>query len=135
MQNAVRIQRTAIIQEEYRSLAAKLSWLGAWENWLSVGAGRRHPVAICKASLRTQSIRRVCALRYQAGAQYSAVEYIRDKAAVSNVLAPAPNPEPASRLSSETRMDNFLRNASRWWRYVSALSGFTRRWVGTGQNG
>ena len=47
-------------------------------------------------------------LRHQAGAQYSAVEYIRDKAAVRNVLAPAPHPESASRLSSDTRVDIFF---------------------------
>ena len=48
------------------------------------------------------------------GAQYSAVEYTRDRAAVGNVLAPAPQPEPASRLISATRVVSFLRNASRW---------------------
>ena len=41
-------------------------------------------------------MRRVCALQHQAGAQYSAVEWIRDKVAVRNVLAPAPDPKPTS---------------------------------------
>ena len=74
---------------------------------LSIEVGLRQPVTKHKASLRTLSMRRVCALRHQAGVQYSAVEQIRDKAAVRNVLAPAPNPQPASRLSSETRVDSF----------------------------
>ena len=54
---------------------------------LSVGVGRRHPVTMRKASLRTLSMRRVCALRHQGGAQYSAVEEIRNKAVVRNILA------------------------------------------------
>ena len=88
-------------------------WMPERTGRLSVGVGRRHPVTMRKASLRTLSMRRVCALRHQADAQYSAVEYIRNKAAVCNVLAPAPHPEPASHLSSETRVDSFLRNASK----------------------
>ena len=59
-------------------------------------------------------MRRVCAVRHQTCAQYSAVEYTRDRAAVRSVLAPAPQPEPASRLISATRGVSFLRNASRW---------------------
>jgi len=43
---------------------------------LSVGAGRRHPVTIRKASLMAGSMRRVLALRHQAGAQYTAVETV-----------------------------------------------------------
>ena len=31
-----------------------------------------------------------------------------------SVLAPAPHPEPTSRLSSVTREDSFLRNATKW---------------------
>ena len=88
-------------------------WMPERSGRLSVRVGRRHPVTMHKASLRTLSVRRVCALRHQAGAQYSAVEWIRDKAAVHNVLEPAPNPEPAGRLSRETRVDSFLRNVSR----------------------
>jgi len=44
--------------------------------------------------------RRVWALRHQTGVQYSAVEWTRDKVAVRNVVVPAPQPEPASRLKS-----------------------------------
>ena len=40
----------------------------------SVGVGRKHPVATRKASLRMLSMRRVCVLRHQTGAQYSAVD-------------------------------------------------------------
>ena len=39
-----------------------------------VGVGRRHPVTKHKASLKTLSMRRVCALPHQTGVQYSAVE-------------------------------------------------------------
>ena len=42
-----------------------------------------------------------------------------------SVLAPAPHPEPTSRLNSVTRDDSFLRNATKWWRNVSDLSSFT----------
>ena len=44
-----------------------------------------------------------------------------------SVLAPAPHPEPTSRLNSVTRDDSFLRNATKWRRNVSDLSGFTPR--------
>ena len=77
------------------------------------GVGRRHPVTMRKASFITLSISRMCTLRHQTGAQYSAIEQTRDRAAVRNVLALAPQPVPASRLNSETRAHNFLRNASR----------------------
>ena len=88
-------------------------WMPERTGRLPAEVGRRHPVTMCKASLRTLSMRRVCALRHQAGAQYSAVESIRDKAAVRNVLTPAPHPELASRLGSETRVNSFMRNVSR----------------------
>ena len=58
-----------------------ISWRRSSAGWmpertgrLSVGVGRNHPVTMRKASLRTLSMRQVCALRHQAGAQYSAVE-------------------------------------------------------------
>ena len=54
-------------------------WMPERTGRLSVGVGLRPPVTMRKASLRTLPIRRVCALRHQAGAQYSAVEQIRDK--------------------------------------------------------
>ena len=64
-------------------------------------------------SLRTLSIRQVCALRHQTGAQYSAVEETRDRAAVRSVLAPVPQPEPASCLISAMCVVSFLHNVSR----------------------
>ena len=105
MQNVARVQKTSISQGEFRSLVAT--------GRMSVGVRRWHLVTMRKASLRTLSMRQVCPLRHQAGAQYSAVELIMDNAAERNVLPPAPHPEPESRLSSETRVDSFLRNASR----------------------
>ena len=75
-------------------------WMSEKTGRLSVGVGRRHPVKMRKESLRTLSMRRVCALCHQAGAQYSSVEEIRSKVAVRNVLTPAPHSEPASRLGS-----------------------------------
>ena len=49
-------------------------WMPERTERLSVGVGRRHPVTMRKASLKMLSMRRVCALRHQAGARYSAVE-------------------------------------------------------------
>ena len=57
-----------------------------------------------KASFKTLSMKRVCALRHQTGAQYSAAAKTKDSAAVRSVLAPAPHPQPASRLRSVTRV-------------------------------
>ena len=53
---------------------SEAGWMIERTGKLSVGVGRRHPVTMRKASLRTLSMRRVCALRHQAGAQYSAVK-------------------------------------------------------------
>ena len=78
-------------------------WMSKRTGRLSVGVGHKHPVTIRKASLRTMSMRRVCALRHQAGAQNSAVEQIGDKAALRNVLAPAPHPEPPSPQQRDAR--------------------------------
>jgi len=49
--------------------------------------------------------------------------------AVRNVVAPAPRPEPASRLRSATRDVSFLRSGSRCQRYVSDLSNVTPRYL------
>jgi len=57
---------------------------------LSTGSGRKYPVTVGKASLMTEPMRQVWALRHQTGAQYSAVEWTWVKVAVRNV-APAPN--------------------------------------------
>jgi len=84
------------------------------------------------------SMRRVWALRHQrhqTGTQYSAVECTRTRVAVRNVVAPAPQPEPASRLRSATRDVNFLRSVSRCRRYVSDLSNVTPRYLGSEQKG
>ena len=59
-------------------------------------------------------VRGTKALRHQTGAQYSAVEWIRDKVAMRGVLAPASHREPTSRFSSVMREDSILRNATRW---------------------
>jgi len=97
---------------------------------LSAGVGRWHAVAIRKASLMVGSIRRVWALRHQTEAQYSAVEWTRARAAVCNVVAPAPQPDPASLLRSATRDVSFLRSDSRCRWYVSDLSNVTPRFLG-----
>ena len=49
-------------------------WIPARTDKSSVGVRREHPVTIRKASLRMLSMRQVCVLRHQTGAQYSAVE-------------------------------------------------------------
>ena len=110
-------------------------WMPARIGRLSAGVARRHPVTIRKASLMVGSIKRVWALRHQTGAQYSAVEWIRARVTVRNVVAPAPHPEPASRLRSTTRDVSFLRSDSRCRRYVSDLSNVTARYLGSEQKG
>ena len=80
--------------------------VGRW----SVGVGRRHLVTMRKASFKTLSMRRVCALRHQTNAQYSAVELTKDRAALRSVLAPPSHYEPSSRLRSVMRVASFLRN-------------------------
>ena len=54
--------------------------------------------------------------------------------AVRNVVAPAPQPEPASRLRSATRDVSFLRSDTRCRRYVSDLSNVTPRYLGSEQD-
>ena len=53
--------------------------------------------------------------------------------AVRSVVAPAPQPEPVSRLRSATRDVSFLRSNSRCRRYVSDLSNVTPRYLGSEQ--
>ena len=67
-------------------------WLPARMGRLFSGVGRRHLVTIRKASLMTGSMR----------VQYS-VEWIMAKLALRNVVAPASQPEPASRLNLRVR--------------------------------
>ena len=93
------------IARRYRDSMAPLrrssaDWMPAGMGRLSAGLGRRHPVTIRKASLMAGSIRWVWALRHQTGEQYSAVECTKARVAVHNVVAPAPQSEPASRLKS-----------------------------------
>ena len=47
-------------------------WMPARTGKSSVGVGRKHLATMHKASLRMLSMRRVCILRHQIGAQYSA---------------------------------------------------------------
>ena len=110
-------------------------WMPARMGRLSASVGRRHPVTIRKVPLMRGSMRRVWALRHQTGAQYSAVEFTRARVAIRRVVAPAPQPEPASRLRSATRYVRFLRIDSRCRRYVSDLSNVTPRYLGSEQKG
>ena len=55
--------------------------------------------------------------------------------AVRNVVVPALQPEPASRLRSATRDVSFLRSDSRCRRYVNDRSNVTPRYLGSGQKG
>jgi len=50
---------------------------------------------------------------------------------VHNVVAPAPQPEPAICLKSAMHDVKFLRSDSRCWRYVSDLSNVTPRHLGS----
>jgi len=69
-------------------------------------------------------------LRYQTGAQHSAVECNKTRVAIRRIVSPAPQPEPASRLRSETRDVSFLQSDSGCRRYVSDLSNVTLRYLG-----
>ena len=108
-------------------------WMPAKIGRLSAGVGCRHPVTIRKASLMVGSMRRVWALRHQTGGQYSAVEWTRARVAICRVVAPSPQPEPASCLKSATCDVSFLRSDSRCRRYVSDLSNVTPRYLGSEQ--
>jgi len=103
-------------------------WMPARIGRLFADFRRRHPVTICKASLMEGSMKRVWALRHQTGAQYSAVECTR-------VVAPAPQPEPASHLKSATRDISFLRSDSMCRRDVSDLSNVSLRYQGSKRKG
>ena len=110
-------------------------WMPARIGRLSVGVGRKHPVTVGMASLMVGSIRRVWALRNQTRAQYSEVECTKTRVAVRRVVAPAPQPEAASSLTSATRDVSFLRSDSRCLRYVSYLFNVTPRHLGSEQKG
>ena len=114
-----------------------LSRLDAWDDWKVVHWCRTQaPVtAIRQASLMVGSIRRLWALPHQTGAQYSAAECTRTRLALHNVVVPAPQPEPASRLRSATRDVSFLGSCSRCRRYVSDQSNNTPRYLGSEQKG
>ena len=66
---------------------------------------------------------------------YSAVERTWAGVGVPNVVAQAPQPEPASRLKSAKRDGSFLQSDSRCGKYVSGLSNVTSRYLGSGQKG
>ena len=82
---------------------SSVGWIPTKTKRLSVGAGRRHLVSMCKASLIGISMRRVWALWHQTGAQYPAVEWTKARVAVRNIVALAPQLAPDSRLKSLTR--------------------------------
>ena len=89
---------------------------------------------IRKASLMVGSMRRVWALRHQTGGKYSAAEWTRARVAVRNVVAPAHQPEPASRLMSTTRDAELLAK----WLKVSSIHGrpvqrYTKVYMGSEQ--
>ena len=58
---------------------------------LSAVVGRKHSVTIREASLMTGSMRRVWALRHQAGARYSAFELTRTKVTPARASNPPQN--------------------------------------------
>ena len=110
-------------------------WMLARIGRLTAGVGRRHPVTIRKASLMAGSIRRVWALRHKTSTQHYAAECTRIRVAIRRVVAPAPQPEPASRFRRATRDVSFLWSDSRCRRYVSDLSNVTPRYLGAEQKG
>ena len=73
------------------------------------------------------TIKRVWALRHQAVAQYSAIEYTRARVAVRRTEAPALQVVPYSRPINETLVPSFLRSDSRSRLYVRDLSSVMSR--------
>ena len=67
-------------------------WIPARMERFSNGVGCRHPVTTWSVSLIAVLMMRECTLRHQTGAQYSAVEYTRSKAAVQRTAPLAPHP-------------------------------------------
>jgi len=59
----------------------------------------------------------------------------KTRVAIHRVVAPAPQPEPTSRLRSMTRDVSFLRSDSRCRRYMSDLFNVTPRNLGSEQKG
>ena len=102
-----------------RGRVASLRWSSA--GWMPA---ELRPVTICKALLMMGSIRRVWA---------------PDRSTVlcgwntprlgSRVVAPAPQPEPASRLKSARHDVSFLWSDSRCGQYTSNLSNVTPRYL------
>jgi len=91
------------------SRRSSAGWMPARVVRLSTDVGRRHAVTVGKASLIVVSMRLVWVLRHQTGAQHSAVECTNARVDIRRVVAPAPQPEPASRFRSPTRDVSFLR--------------------------
>ena len=84
-------------QRQCSSIATKLSRLDAFEKrkvirWCRKQASSHNSQGVVKAG----SIRQVRALQHQTGAQCSAFECTSARVAVRNVVAPAPQPEPAN---------------------------------------
>jgi len=89
---------------------------------LSAGGARRASShGVDKAGMRT------------AAPDRRAVECTRARVAVRKVVAPAPQPEPASRPRSEMRDISILRSDSRCRRYVSDRSSVTPKYLGSEQ--
>jgi len=88
-------------------------------------------ISVVKAQAMVASMRRVWALRHQAGAKHCCWVH-QGKGGYS---LPAPQLEPASRLKSATRDVSFLRSDSRCRRYANDLSNVTPRYLGSKQKG
>ena len=114
---------------------SSVGWMPARMGRLCAGVGRRHPVTFRQSSLMAGSIRRVCALLHQTGAQYCAVECTSPKVTVRNVIALGAQPEPPSRFNSATSDVSFLRIDSKCWRYVSDVCDITLRHLGSDEKG
>ena len=123
-------------QRQCSSIATKLSRLDTFEKrkvirWCRKQASSHNSQGVVKAG----SIRQVRALQHQTGAQCSAFECTSARVAVRNVVAPALQPEPASRLRSATRDASNLHSDAGCRRYVSDLSNVTPRYLGSEQKG
>ena len=113
--------------------ATKLSRLDAYEDrkvvrWCRTQASRHDSQGVVDGRINEVGVS-------TAEPYSSALECTRVKLTVSNVVAPAPQPEPTSRFKSASRDTSFLRGDSRCRRCVSDLSSVLPRYLGSEQKG
>jgi len=114
------------------SIATNISRLDACEDWKVVCWCRMQASSHNSQGVIDGGVDEVgmsIAAPDQAGMLYSALVWTRARVAIQSVVAPAPQPKPASCLRSTTRDVSFLRSVSRCRRYVSDMFNVTPRYL------